>query len=189
MNTIFGHTELSKKPSIPPEHKVSKIKIFSESIKVTPEYLSTLNLPLSDFKIEYDPHTKERYISGKLLQSDDVLWYKHIKTYNSSYAPTSYIVPLWNETNDIIIINFTLLYTLSIIVRYLPELWYRITLGDLNYIGSLIEYYISIIDHILPHEMLQRIVGKDIYIHQPGSLYFEIVYLVKLKFLYTLKFI
>jgi hypothetical protein len=156
------------------KEKTSYIDIYSESEQVNPEYLSTLVLPLTDFQIKIDSNSNERYITGKLIHPSDENWHQNIKTYSSSYAPTSYVVPLWDATNDNIVINFTLLYTLSIIVRYLPDLWYRINSGDLNHIGSLIEYYVSIIDHVLPLEMLERITDAQISIHQPGSLFGQI---------------
>jgi hypothetical protein len=151
--------------------KTSYLAIYSESELVTAEYLDSLSLPMTDFKVETDSHSKERYIVGKLIHPSDKHWHQHIKTYHSSYAPSSYVVPLWGATSDNIVINFTLLYTLSIIVRYLPDLWYRINTGDLNHIGSLTEYYISIVDHVLPLEMLERITEANISIHQPGSLF------------------
>lgn len=151
--------------------KTTFISVYSESEKVTPEYLTSLGLPLTDFKVLQGLASDECYITGKLVHPSDKIWHQQLKTYSSSYAPTSMIVPLWNETSDIIVINFTLLYTLSIIVRYLPDLWYKINSGDLDHIGSLTEYYISIIDHIIPLKMLERITEAKISIHQPGSIF------------------
>jgi hypothetical protein len=71
---------------------------------------------------------------------------------------------------DPIIINYILMYTLSIIVRYLPNVWYEITSGKYDNIGSLIEYYISIFDHVILLQMLERITNKDIHISMPGGL-------------------
>lgn len=153
------------------KQKTTHISIYSESNLVTTDYLSQLDLPFVDYEVRKDSHSKQKHIVGKLVHPSDMVWHQYIKTYSSSYSPTSYVVPLWGQTRDNIVINFTLLYTLSIIVRYLPDLWYRINSGDLNYIGSLTEYYISIIDHILPLEMLERITDANISIHQPGSLF------------------
>ncbi len=163
--------ELLFKAPITNSERTTYISVYSESMKVTPEYLNSLNLPLKDFKVSQGQGTNERHITGQLIHPSSEIWNRHLKTYSSSYAPTSLIVPLWNETSDIIIINFTLLYTLSIIVRYLPDLWYRINSGDLNHIGSLTEYYVSVIDHIIPLKMLERITEARISIHQPGSLF------------------
>ena len=151
--------------------KTTFISVFSESDKVTPEYLMSLRLPVTNFKVVPGLKPNDSYIMGQFVHPSDKIWHQTLETYSSSYAPTSIIVPLWDEISDIIIINFTLLYTLSIIVRYLPDLWYRINSGDLNHIGSLTEYYISIIDHIIPLRMLERITEARISIHQPGSIF------------------
>jgi hypothetical protein len=63
-----------------------------------------------------------------------------------------------------------LLHGLSITVRYLPDLWYEIQSGEMDHIGSLNEYYLSIIGHVVPLEMLQRIAGERIQVSMPGSL-------------------
>lgn len=157
-------------PVTSPE-KTTYISVYSDSAKVTPEYLSSLGLPLTDFKVVAGLASDENYITGQFVHPSDKYWHQCISTYSSAYSPTSLIVPLWNATSDIIVINFTLLYTLSIIVRYLPDLWYRINSGDLNHIGSLTEYYISIIDHVVPLKMLERITQARIHIHQPGSMF------------------
>nr|WP_289844095.1 YaaC family protein [Treponema denticola] len=79
------------------------------------------------------------------------------------------MVPLLKEVNDPIAINYMLLYTLSIIVRYLPDMWYEIVQGKYANIGRLIDYYISIYDHVIPHQMLERITGKKLYLSFPGG--------------------
>lgn len=159
-----------KAPVTTPE-KGTLVSFYTESEKITPEYLNSLGLPFTDIKRLPGLAKDENFITGTLIHPSNIYWYQHIKIYSSSYSPTSIVVPLWNETSDNIVINFSLLYTLSIIVRYLPDMWYRINSGDLNHIGSLIEYYISIVDHVLPLEMLERITGANISIHQPGSLF------------------
>lgn len=151
--------------------KISYLNIYSESESINPEYLESIGLPITDFEVKIDSISNERHIVGKFIHSSEKYWHQAINLYHSSYAPSSYVVPLWGVKSDNIVLNFTLLYTLSIIVRYLPDLWYRVNTGDLNHIGSLIEYYISIVDHVLPLEMLERITEANISIHQPGSLF------------------
>ena len=166
-----GDTFNEENPLNNSTQKSTYISIFNKSPKITIEFVNSLGLPFTDFQYTSDTFTNEQYINCKLVHNANTSWHQHLKTYSSDYAPTTIVVPLWGKISDNIMINFILLYTLSIIVRYLPDLWYRIYSGDLNHIGSLIEYYISIIDHILPHQMLERITGKEIFIHQPGSMF------------------
>lgn len=107
------------------------ISFYTDSKKVTPEYLSSLCLPFQDFKVMEGLSKDEEHNTGTLIHSSYKNWYDVLNTYTSSHSPTSLVVPLWNVTSDNIVINFTLLYTLSIIVRYLPDLWYRTNSGDL----------------------------------------------------------
>ena len=51
----------------------------------------------------------------------------------------------------------------------MPDVWYRITSGEDNHIGSLIDYYISVMDHVLPLQMLEHIQGTKLNIHSQGS--------------------
>lgn len=151
--------------------KTTYVSVYSESDKITADFLNSLDLPIKDFTLMSGFDPKEKRLTGKFIHPNEGYWHQHLKTYHSSYSPTSIVVPLWNVTSDNIIINFTLLYTLSIIVRYQPDYWYRINSGDLDYIGSMTEYYVSVIDHILPLQMLERITDSRITIHQPGSIW------------------
>ena len=108
-------------------------------------------------------------MSCKFIHRNEGLWWNSILTYKSSYCPTSFIVPLFEDISDPIVINFMLMYTLSIIVRYLPDVWYEITLGKLNNIRELIDFYITIFDHVVPHKMLERITEKRLHIATPGG--------------------
>lgn len=157
-------------PAVTPT-KTTDIAFYSDSTRLTPDYLASLDLPFSDYKIEQDDFSGQSYIIGRFEHPSDRYWHQSVRTYSSAYSPTSIVVPLWKQVDDPVIINFILLYSLSIIVRYLPDLWYRINSGELNHIGSLVEYYTSVLDHTLPLLMLERITETRIAIHQPGSIF------------------
>lgn len=154
--------------------KTTDISFYSDSKKITTDYLASLDTPFKNFKEHTESPFNTPSIIGEFAHPNIGYWHEYLKVYSSSYATASYVIPLWSSTYDSVVTNFTLLYALSIIVRYLPDLWYRINSGDINHMGSLIEYYISIIDHILPLQMLERINGTQISIHNPGSLFGDI---------------
>jgi hypothetical protein len=160
-------------PDNSPE-KTTDISFYSDSKKVTTDYLAGLNTPFKNFKEYKESPFNKSSIIGEFTHPNVGYWHEHLSVYSSSYATSSYVIPLWSSKYDSIVTNFTLLYALSIIVRYLPDLWYRINSGDINHMGSLIEYYVSIIDHILPLQMLERINGTQISIHSPGSLFGDV---------------
>jgi len=161
-------------PRIVRENAATNVSIYPTSAQTTIDYLKSLSLPFTSLRNAEDSASKQSYIVGTLVHPADKHWHQQLQVYTSSYATSTYALPLWTNTYDSVVANFALLYALSIIVRYLPDLWYRITSGDLNHIGSLIEYYISIMDHVLPLQMLERITGTSITIHSPGSFFGEI---------------
>ncbi len=153
------------------EQKKTSIISFHENTEtVNPEFLQSLGLPFYDYSYSTDSLSGDKTVESK-LDHDTKYWHQAIETYSSGYSPTCIIAPMWSKVSDPIIVNFTLLYTLSIIVRYLPDLWYEISSGELNHYGSLIEYYIAILDHTIPLQMLERITESEINIHQPGSFF------------------
>lgn len=160
--------------TIPPETNdeiLTHVSIYPNSKNMTVSYLEGLTTPFNNFKIKRDNIFDNEHIVCDFLHKNEGLWWNSIKHYSSDYCATSYIVPVFNQIDDPIIINYILMYTLSIIVRYLPDVWYEITLGSLDNIGNLIDYYISIFDHIVPLLMLERITEKRIHLSMPGSLF------------------
>lgn len=169
---LTGRPPVDNKPSEP--EMTTFVEFYSKSENVTIEYLNSLKLPITDLESRMGSVSKKPLITGKVVHASDIYWWQHLPTYSSSYATNTYAIPLWSPNYDSIIVNFAALYSLSIIVRYMPDLWYRLNSGDLNHIGSLLEYYVSVIDHTVPLQMLARIEGTSISIHSPGSFFGQI---------------
>ncbi|MGF9741438.1 hypothetical protein ABEX38_29150 [Priestia megaterium] len=160
----------SKNEEVEPKEKTTYISIIPTSQYVTLEYLNKLNLPIKNIKEEKSIGSEETLFGGEFIHPMEGYWYEYLDTYKSSHSGTSIIVPVLNKINDPILIHLMILYCLSIIVRYLPNVWYEITEGELDHIGSLIEYYLSIVDKVIPLKMLTRITETKILISMPGSL-------------------
>lgn len=148
---------------------ITHVQIYPSSPKMNVKYLETLDTPFTDFKVIEKSKSEESYISCSFSHKNTGIWWDYIPHYKSSYSATSYIVPLLKGIDDPITINYMLLYTLSIIVRYLPDMWYEIVQGKYSHIGRLIDYYISIYDHVIPHQMLERVTGKKLHLCMPGG--------------------
>jgi hypothetical protein len=131
-------------------------------------FLKELDLGRIVNLIEYEDngHT---HIRGEILHEEES-WHKAIKTYKSSYSPTSYTVAAFKVIQDPFVLHIAILYALSIVARYFPDLWYELMVGKYTHIRSLIEFYLSILDRILPLLSVERITGQRIHIAQPGSL-------------------
>lgn len=97
-------------------------------------------------------------------------WHDALDTYSSSFSERCWIEPLFGRIADPLMVHFVLLYSLSIIVRYLPELWRKIDTAELSHVGSLIDYYLHVVDRILPPLVLGRIIHREIDLDHHGSL-------------------
>jgi hypothetical protein len=140
---------------------------------VTVEYVRNSGIPLQDIQEVPDivAGSKETYVAGFLTPVAGS-WFETLRTYSSKHAPTSYIAPVWETLNDAYVINFLLLYGLSIVVRYKPQLWYEATIGqELNQVGALLEYYVAMIDEVLPLRAFERITGHQVSIFPSGSMF------------------
>jgi hypothetical protein len=146
----------------------SGVAIFRQDGDFSPEFLNSLGLPLSDI-IEVAPPGQGwgTHFVGTLHHSLKTKWYEKLKPHHSAYCPRSLVAPLWNRVTDPLIINFLILYGLSIIVRYLPATWHRIDQGDLDHFRELLKHYFVIVDKVVPEMMYERITGKRLIVNRP----------------------
>ncbi|MCG6150347.1 YaaC family protein [Leptospira levettii] len=145
------------------------IEFYVNSPSMTVDYLKSLNTPFTDLNEGKDDIIEHNNPIGILKHKETNHWYQEIEIYKSSYSGSTYIIPLLNTIEDPIQIHFMLLYTLSIIARYMPDFWFNLTKGKHAQISNLIDYYLSIFDHIFPKIMLERITEKKIHVSLPGS--------------------
>lgn len=171
---ISKHVRMPTSEDLRTKEKTTDVAIHTTSTRIDIPYLQTLGMPLTNFRTYRYAGSDDETIIGSITHPGEDLWWKHFPHYSSRYVPTSYVKPVWGERYHSIAVNYMLLYSLSIIVRYMPDLWYRITNGEDNHIGSLIEYYISIIDHVVPLQMLENIQETKLSIHSEGSLMGEL---------------
>lgn len=140
------------------------LNLYPENAEISEYDLSNYNLPFQSIQ------ENENHFGVEFSHPEGVIWHQRLNLYRSNYCGTSYIVPLKNAFEDPILLNLMLLYSLSIVVRYLPNLWYEIYHGNLDHFGSLIDYYVSIFDHVIPLKMLERITENEIHLSLPGTL-------------------
>jgi hypothetical protein len=157
-------------PPIAGPSTVTYIGIYPHGQSLTAEYLNSFDLPIKNIRPEEDTVTESSYFIGDFTHPKDKHWNQCLQIYKSGYCSTSIIVPFWGNTTDPFIIHFMTLYALSIIVRYLPLLWHEIEDGKLDHIRALIEYYVVIVDNVLPQLAVERLTGRRLIAVQPGSL-------------------
>lgn len=159
---------------VPNGKEITDLLIISKNIRNFESGIhDTLSseFPFKNLKIKADSYNKEEsYFSCEFNHPTDSFYLENLKTHKSSYCGTSIIIPILKEITEIELIHFMLLYSLSITVRYMPNLWYEVTSGKLSFISSLLEYYLTVLDNVMPNVFLEKITGVKTLVHQPGSL-------------------
>lgn len=153
------------------DEKITYIDIDShDNHDIIVDQLNGLGFPFSDIKLIESTSTRNKHLEAKFKHLSEDDWWEHITMHRSSYCATSIIAPVFKEIKDVVVVHLMLLYGLSIIVRYLPDLWYEITSGELSIYSSLLEYYLTVFDRVMPKIMLERITEIKMKVSYPGSL-------------------
>lgn len=112
-----------------------------------------------------------RHFRVLVKHSGKKYWYENLPLHHSPYCSTRIIVPIFKDIYEYRAITTSILYGLSIIVRYRPSIWREITNGKYGKYKALIEYYLEIVERIIPQEYISIIIGDEIFITNPGSLF------------------
>lgn len=148
------------------------VAIYPKGIDVTAEELDSYGLGIEEIEKESEEiltSYDDEYFVGKVHHLEGDLWWDHILTHKSGYCGTSSIVPFWG-TQDPFVLHLVVFYTLSIIVRYLPEIWHEIEHGELDYMNSLLENYLAVFDSVLPKIAVERLTKTKLVVTSPDSM-------------------
>ena len=146
----------------------SYIVLFDNSGKSTLEFAKTI---LGNFAKIEDYSSKDFPVAYRaFLLHDSKYWWESLNIHRSSSCRSVLLSPLngcgdsW-ETYAIMI-----LYALSIIVRYRPNLWRRIESGEWDKYLPVFLSFALIAEKILPHIFFEKIYGQKLHVSQ-GSLF------------------
>lgn len=117
---------------------------------------------------KYKGDTSEGWRVFVLHESDK----KHWDSYNThkGLSTTAIIAPLFKRTDAWDVYIVMILYTLSIIVRYMPNLWARIMTGDLDCYKAVFYQFSRIAERELTQLFLEKITNKHIIVTHPQAL-------------------
>lgn len=98
-------------------------------------------------------------------------WYNALLLHRSSYlsSPTL-ILPVLGGVPEYRVTSLAILYSLSILVRYMPGAWRRVEGGDWNQHLSVIRTVLDVFERILPQQFLESISGERVHTSLPGAL-------------------
>ncbi len=98
-------------------------------------------------------------------------WYEPLLLHRSPYlqAP-ALIMPVLGGVQDYRAIALAILYSLSILVRYMPGSWRRVEGGDWDQHLGVMRATLDVFERVLPQEFLESISGERVHTSLPGSL-------------------
>nr|WP_290698422.1 hypothetical protein [Halomonas sp. UBA3074] len=170
----FGHAQ---KNIIDRSEKIDSVKgnftfaaIYPHGANVTLEEINQYGFEIEQIEWETPRNIEDKpYLTGKVFHDKDDLWWSSVESYKSGYCGTSIVVPYWGM-KDQFVLHLAILYAFSIVVRYLPEVWYEIEHGELDYIRALLEHYLVIVDKVLPKVSVERLTKTNLRVAQPGGM-------------------
>jgi hypothetical protein len=79
-------------------------------------------------------------------------------------------MPVLGGVADYRVTSLAILYSLSILVRYMPGAWRRVEGGDWDQHLSVMRAVLDVLERILPQQFLESISGERVHTSMPGSL-------------------
>ena len=83
-----------------------------------------------------------------------------LNLYSSTMTTEVRIKPLLETIEDPLVFHFTLLYLISILVRYKPNVWREILSGTLDKYRALIAQYLRVVERVVPNLVLEKLYEK-----------------------------
>jgi hypothetical protein len=96
-------------------------------------------------------------------------WYQALSLHHSPFKTGStLILPSIGGITEYRAISTMILYSLSILVRYMPSAWRRVEGGDWDQHLTLIRTTLDVLERMLPQEFLESITDENVYSNLPG---------------------
>lgn len=124
--------------------------------------------PISEIK-KLESKGRQRRFRAAIDHAGLDVWWSALQIHRSPLGRTALIKPILKDVNEYRALCFTVLYALSIIVRYRPSVWRRVQEGDLDHMRALIEAFLAVVERVLPEQFLLSVTDSKIYVKQPGS--------------------
>lgn len=133
------------------------------------EFLKLLQGPFEQFEYKGIEDNAKRYSAFIRHEcGKDKHWYNYVNIHKSSFCDNSIIIPLKNLGDEWDIYVIMVLYTLSIVVRYYPNLWRRMQIGEWDKYYPVFQQFALVVEKILPNIFYEKITGQKLYVHQAG---------------------
>ena len=150
--------------------KTTYVLLLDDSGRMTADRVAAFPGPIREIT-QVASGTRARHFRAAVDHPDKEQWWEALNIHHSPFERSALILPLFGCVQDYRAVCLTILYGLSILVRYRPSLWRRIQEGDLDHMLALVEAFLTAAERILPEQFLASVTGERISIHQPGSFF------------------
>ncbi|MDE2419696.1 MAG: hypothetical protein KGO49_00745 [Gammaproteobacteria bacterium] len=148
----------------------SYINLIDDSTRLTLEDIALFPGPISEIR-EIQSSNSGKHFQAAISHEGLKYWWQALDIHHSPFKRDALILPIFGGVSESRAICVTLLYALSIIVRYRPSIWRRIQEGDFDHYRVIIETFLTIVERVLPEQFLEKITGQKVFAKQPGSMF------------------
>jgi hypothetical protein len=151
------------------ERPTTTYSVFvDDSARLTADDIASLPGPISQI-VEVASKDPGRHFRAAVDVTGKDIWWDALPIHHSPFERTALIVPAFGSVGEYRAICITLLYALSIMVRYRPSVWRRVQEGDHDHMRVLVEAYLAVVERVLPEQFLERITAQRVFAKQPGA--------------------
>ncbi len=147
------------------------IRLFDTSGRVTSERLLNAGWPIAELTA-IPQEADGPSFRVRVDHSGHDYWHEVLPIRHSPFEQrATLILPIFGDVSEYRAIATSILYALSILVRYMPSAWRRVEGGDWDQYLALIRTTVAVFERLLPQEFLEAISDQQIHASQPGSLF------------------
>lgn len=148
----------------------SYIFLKDRSNKISESRIASQDWPFSELT-KIDTSDDGEVFRVRIDHSGLEAWHEALLLHRSPYLSSStLIMPVLGGVTDYRVTSLATLYSLSILVRYMPGAWRRVEGGDWDQHLSVIRAVLDVLERILPQQFLESISGERVHTSLPGSL-------------------
>lgn len=149
----------------------SYILFIDRSGRFTSDRLRQTQWPITEVtSVENNDGGGGIFYRGRVDHSGYKYWHQVLPLHNSSFVESgSLIFPVLGGVFEYRALSLTILYALSILVRYMPSAWRRVEGGDWDQHLALVKMTLDVLERQIPQEFLESITGEKVYSKLPGS--------------------
>lgn len=148
----------------------SYVLFIDSSGRFTSDRLQKTQWPIAELTAIESKGSEGNSYRGRIDHSGFKYWHEVLPLHNSPFVESStLILPVFGGVFEYRAISLTILYALSILVRYMPSAWRRVEGGDWDQHLALVKMTLDVFERLIPQEFLESITGERVYSKLPGG--------------------